>query len=83
MVGGGRDYRGLRPDHEAVARALPRRRVRRTLRPPQGAAESQTDSVPGSRKVPQLYREKYFDFNVRHFHEKLQEEHGIQISYTG
>jgi len=33
-------------------------------------------------KVPQLYREKYFDFNVQHFHEKLQEEHGIQISYT-
>ena len=34
-------------------------------------------------KVPQLYREKYFDFNVQHFHEKLPEEHGIQISYTG
>ena len=33
-------------------------------------------------KVLQLYREKYFDFNVRHFHEKLAEEHGIQISYT-
>ena len=33
-------------------------------------------------KILQLYREKYFDFNVRHFHEKLQEEHGIQISYT-
>src|ERR687887_525207 len=33
-------------------------------------------------KVLQLYREKYFDFNVRHFHEKLVEEHGIQISYT-
>jgi hypothetical protein len=32
--------------------------------------------------VLQLYREKYFDFNVRHFHEKLAEEHGIQISYT-
>jgi hypothetical protein len=30
----------------------------------------------------QLYREKYFDFNVQHFHEKLQEEHGIQQSYT-
>src|SRR6516162_1313505 len=25
-----------------------------------------------------LYREKYFDFNVRHFHEKLREQHGIQ-----
>jgi transposase len=32
--------------------------------------------------VLQLYREKYFDFNVRHFHEKLSEEHGIELSYT-
>ena len=24
-----------------------------------------------------LYREKYFDLNVRHFHEKLGEEHGF------
>ena len=29
-----------------------------------------------------LYQEKYFDFNVRHFHEKLQEEHQIGLSYT-
>ena len=29
-----------------------------------------------------LYREKYFDFNVQHFHEKLKEEHGIKQSYT-
>ena len=27
-------------------------------------------------KVLGLYREKYFDLNVRHFHEKLQEEPG-------
>lgn len=33
-------------------------------------------------QVLQLYREKYFDFNVRHFHEKLVEEHGIELSYT-
>lgn len=33
-------------------------------------------------QVLQLYREKYFDFNVQHFHEKLKEEHGIQQSYT-
>jgi len=33
-------------------------------------------------EVLRLYREKYFDFNVRHFHEKLTEEHGIEISYT-
>ncbi|MBI4444809.1 MAG: hypothetical protein HY645_02770 [Acidobacteria bacterium] len=25
---------------------------------------------------------QYFDFNVRHFTEKLQQEHGIDLSYT-
>jgi transposase len=29
-----------------------------------------------------LYREKYFDFSVRHFHEKLREQHSIDYSYT-
>src|SRR5262249_47383395 len=29
-----------------------------------------------------LYGEKYFDFNVQHFHEKLQSEHGLELSYT-
>jgi transposase len=29
-----------------------------------------------------LYREQYFDLNVRHFHEKLAAEHGIDLSYT-
>jgi transposase len=33
-------------------------------------------------KVLHLYRKKYFDFNVQHFHEKLVEEHGIELSYT-
>jgi transposase len=45
---------------------------------------------PSSRRVPlelaervlALYREKYFDFNVRHFHEKLREHHGIALSYS-
>lgn len=33
-------------------------------------------------EVRRLYREVYFDLNMRHFHEKLQEEHGIKLSYT-
>ena len=33
-------------------------------------------------QVLSLYRERYFDFNVRHFHEKLREEHGIRLSYS-
>lgn len=44
---------------------------------------------PSPRRVPLetvervlgLYREKYFDFNVRHFHEKLREGEGIELSY--
>jgi len=33
-------------------------------------------------EVLRLYQERYADFNVRHFHEKLVEEHGMGLSYT-
>jgi len=33
-------------------------------------------------KVLALYQEQYFDLNVRHFCEKLRDEHDIQLSYT-
>jgi Homeodomain-like domain len=33
-------------------------------------------------KVLGLYRDQYFDLNVRHFHEKLGEEHAIALSYS-
>lgn len=33
-------------------------------------------------EVLRLYQERYFDFNVKHFHEKLQSEHGLTLSYT-
>jgi transposase len=46
--------------------------------------------MPSGKRVPlataeqvlTLYRERYFDLNVRHFHEKLVELHGIGLSYT-
>lgn len=46
--------------------------------------------TPSPRRVPletaervfDLFRKKYRDFNVRHFVEKLQEEHGIWVSYS-
>src|SRR6476659_3592830 len=45
---------------------------------------------PSDRRVPVakveemlcLYRDTYFDLNMRHFHEKLREKHGIELSYT-
>ena len=33
-------------------------------------------------EVLRLYREQYFDLNVKHFHEKLTQEHGFAVSYT-
>ena len=32
--------------------------------------------------VLKLYQERYFDLNVKHFHEKLAEEHQVSLSYT-
>src|SRR5690349_14872836 len=58
----------------------------------QGGVEALLDQRIGGRswnrvsdrirqKVISLYRDEYFDYNVKHFHEKLQSEHGIQQSY--
>ena len=33
-------------------------------------------------KVLCLYADKYFDFNVKHFHEQLVGKHGLSCSYT-
>lgn len=33
-------------------------------------------------EVLRLYRETYYDLNIRHFHEKLREVHGLELSYT-
>jgi transposase len=46
--------------------------------------------IPSPKRVPletvemvlRLYQQEYFDFNVRHFHEKLSSEHDIHLSYT-
>jgi hypothetical protein len=33
-------------------------------------------------KMLSLYKETYYDLNMRHFHEKLRDKHDIQLSYT-
>jgi transposase len=45
---------------------------------------------PSDKRVPlaqveevlRLYKETYYDLNIRHFHEKLREKHSIRLSYT-
>jgi len=35
-----------------------------------------------AQEVLRLYRERYFDFNVKHFHEQLLPHHGIPLCYS-
>ncbi len=47
-----------------------------------GKASQRRVAVATCEQVLALYREQYFDLNVKHFHEKLGEMHGIALSYT-
>jgi transposase len=47
-----------------------------------GKASPQRIPVATVEEVLRLYREEYHDLNIRHFHEKLQDEHDIRLSYT-
>jgi transposase len=47
-----------------------------------GKESAQRIPLTTAEEVLRLYREEYYDLNMRHFHEKLQEEHDIELSYT-
>jgi hypothetical protein len=47
-----------------------------------GKASPRRAPIEVVEEVFRLYREEYFDFNCKHFHEKLVERHGFQVSYT-
>lgn len=47
-----------------------------------GKASPRRAPIAVVEEVLRLYRDEYFDFNVRHFHEKLVERHRIEVSYT-
>ena len=47
-----------------------------------GKPSSHRVALKTAEEVLRLYKEIYYDLNMRHFHEKLSEEHGIDLSYT-
>src|ERR1700675_39715 len=47
-----------------------------------GRPSPQRVPLETAQQVLRLYGEKYFDFNVSHFHQKLKEQHGIGLSYS-
>src|ERR1700676_2920796 len=63
----------LRLDEEGYSGLVDRRK---------GKVSDRRVPVAVVEEVLRLYRETYFDLNIRHFHEKLGEEHGIKLSYT-
>src|SRR5579864_7208635 len=75
--------RHSRPAHAALAGALRGRGIQRIAGPAAGqAVAAPGGGGDGGESVRLVYREKYFDLNVQHFHEKLRAEHGIELSYT-
>jgi transposase len=47
-----------------------------------GKPSGQRVPVATVEEVLRLYQEVYADLNMRHFHEKLRQAHGIRLSYT-
>ena len=83
MEPSGRDHRHHGSEHAAVAKTAEHRRLRGATRSADTSTECETDRDGGGvEKVLRLYREKYFDLNVKHFVEKLQREEQISLSYT-
>src|ERR1700675_1687477 len=70
--------RSMRPWREGQRRVWLERAVRR------GGGKPSPKRVPLAtvERVLSLYRERYFDLNLQHFHEKLVAEHEISLSYS-
>jgi hypothetical protein len=60
-----------------------RRWRQRAVRSTEAGAETQESADGDGTRVVGLYRGRYFDFNVRHFHAKLREDHGLSITARG
>src|SRR5436305_8588759 len=50
--------------------------------PRKGKPSDKRVPLAQAEEVLRLYKEVYFDLNIRHFHEKLREQHKIHLSYT-
>lgn len=82
MVGSGRDYRRQRPNDTPLAGAFRTGGHSGLADRRKGKRASHRVALETVEEVFRLYQEQYRDFDVRHFHEKLRDEHQIEISYT-
>jgi hypothetical protein len=82
VVAGGRDSGHQRPAYAALAERYEAEGYHGLFDRRRGRPSSRRVPLATVEKIFALYREQYFDLNVQHFHEKLQAEHGIELSYT-
>lgn len=77
-----RDFRRQPSTHASLEGEVRAVRLPRALYGRRG--KSSPRRVPSAvlEEVLRLYRERYFDLNIKHFHEKLTAEHGLSLSYT-
>lgn len=71
------------------SRHMRRLRERLEVDGPSGLVDRRSGRVMPARvseatrtEILRLRRDRYFDFTVKHFHDKLVEEHGLKVSYT-
>jgi hypothetical protein len=82
VVSGSRDHWHQRPAYATVARRYEEFGYDGLFDRRQGKPSPKRVSLAQVEQVLGLYRERYPDLNVRHFHEKLREQHQIDLSYT-
>ena len=82
MVASGGDYRVVGPQHRRWRRRYVEHGYDGLLDRRWGKPSPKRVPLGQAEEVLRLYQEKYADLNVRHFHEKLREEHGIELSDT-
>lgn len=82
MGGRGPDPRRDRPDYAALVDRLEEHGYGGLYDYRKKQPSPKRVAVATLEQVLKLYQEKYFDFNVRHFHEKLVEEEDVHLSYT-
>ena len=83
LVSGGGDYRASATGTCGAGESVTRKAAF-------GGLFDRRRGKPSPKRVPvavvervlELYREKYFDLNLPHFHEKLASEHQIELSYS-
>ena len=63
--------------HRCKVEGIENLRDRRAGRPMPGRISEDT-----MREIQHLRQVKYFDFNIKHFHEKLVEKHKMKVGYT-